>query len=216
MKKTLTMLVSASLCSCVHAGISDLSAEYRNGQVFLQWKESGLSPEARLTVWGSSKPITEKNFRNAEKLADRLNSGSARDWWRDVSSFVIPRSQEQKSEEIFAGQTAEKKSLSPKSQGFVIEDCGKPIPAGGGLHVHTPMTKAETGKRYYAVSCQDQGKFAGFTALKTPVEVRLAPIQAIQIAGKKIPRGSGKGRPLVVHLHGRGGGVGVDSRGRVL
>ena len=216
MNQTLTLLVSASLCSSVHAGLSDLTAQYRNGQVFLQWKESGLSPEARLTVWGSSKPITEKNFRNAEKLADRLNSNSARDWWRDVSSFVIPRSQEQKSEEIFAGQTAERKSLSPKSQGFVIEDCGKPIPAGGGLHVHTPMTKAETGKRYYAVSCQDQGKFAGFTALKTPVEVRLAPIQAIQIAGKKIPRGSGKGRPLVIHLHGRGGGVGVDSRGRAL
>lgn len=216
MNQTLTLLVSASLCSSVHAGLSDLTAQYRNGQVFLQWQESGLSPEARLTVWGSSKPITEKNFRQAEKLADRLNSNSALDWWRDVTSFVVPRSNEQKSEEIFAGQTAERKSLSPKGQGFVIEDCGKPIPVKGGLHVHTPMTKAETGKRYYAVSCQDQGKNAGFAALKIPVEVRIAPIQAIQIAGKKIPRGGGKGRPLVIHLHGRGGGVGVDSRGRAL
>ena len=84
MKKTLTLLVSASLCSSVHAGLSDLTAQYRNGQVFLQWKESGLSPEARLTIWGSSKPITEKNFSQAEKLADRLNSNSARDWWREI------------------------------------------------------------------------------------------------------------------------------------
>ena len=216
MKIISTLLVSALLCSSVHAGLSNLTAQYRNGQVFLQWKESGLSQEARLTVWGSSKPITEKNLSQAEKLADRLNANSARDWWRDVSSFVIPRSREQKSEEIFAGETAERKNLSPEIQGFVIEDCGKPIPANGGLHVHTPMTKAETGKRYYVVSCQDQGKPVGFVALKTPVEVNIAQIQAIQIAGKKIVRGSGKGRPLVVRLHGRGGGVGVDSKGRAV
>ena len=216
MNKTLTLLFSASLCSSVHAGLSDLTAEYRNGQVFLKWKETGLSPEARLTVWGSSKPITEQNCSRAEKLADRLNPSSAADWWRDVSSFVVQRSREQKSEEIFAGQTAEHKKLSPRQQGFVIEDCGKPIPASGGLHVHTPINRKETGKRYFAVSCRDQGKTAGFTALKKPVDVRMAPIQAIQIAGKKIPRGSGKGRPLVVNLHGRGGGVGVDSKGRAL
>ena len=216
MKKKLTILVPALVCSALHAGVSGLTANYRNGQVFLQWQESGLSPEARLTVWGSSEPITEQNFTQAEKLADRLNSNSAADWWRDVSSFVVQRSQKQKSEEIFAGQTAEQKTRAPRRQGFVIEDCGKPIPASGGLHVHTPMNGKETGKRYYAVSCQDQGKSAGFTALEKPIDVSMAPIQAIQIAGKKIPRGSGKGRPLVVYLHGRGGGVGVDSRGRAV
>ena len=198
------------------AGLSGLTAQYRNGQVFLQWRESGLSPEARLTVWGSSRPITEKNCRSAEKLADRLNSNSAEDWWRDVSSFVVTRSEEQKSEEIFAGQTAEQETGSPEKQGFVIRDGGRPIPVGGGLHVHTPMTPAETGKRYYAVTCRDRGKAAGFTTLQKPVAVRMAPIRPIRISDSKMPRGSGKGLPMLILLHGRGGGVGVDSQGRPL
>ena len=216
MNKTLLLLASALLCSTLHAGISGLTAKYRSGQVFLQWRESGLSPEARLTVWGSSEPITEENFRRAEKLADRLNAGSARDWWRDVSSFQVRRSKAQKSEEIFAGKTAqsEKKSLPP--QGFVIEDGGEPVPADGGLHVHTPLVPRETGKRYYAVSCQDRGKDAGFAALENPVEVSIAPIRAIRIAGPEMPGDKVKGLPLVVVLHGRGGGVGVNSDGRAV
>ena len=198
------------------AGLSGLSAQYRNGQVFLQWRETGLSPEARLTVWGSSKPITEKNCRFAEKLADRLNSNSSEDWWRDVSSFVVTRPDELKSEEIFAGRTAERETGSPEKQGFVIRDGGKPIPVGGGLHVHTPMTQEETGNRYYAVTCRDRGKAAGFTTLRKPVAVRMAPIRPIRIADSKMPRGSGKGLPMLIILHGRGGGVGVDSLGRPL
>ena len=216
MNSKLILLASAMLCSSVQAGISGLTAQYRNGQVFLQWKESDLSPKARLTVWGSSEPITEQNFSRAEKLADQLNVNSARDWWLDVSSFLTQRSKEQKSEEIFAGKTAQPKTGSSAVQGFVIEDCGKPIPADGGLHVHTPMNRRETGKRYYAVSCQDQGKTAGFTALEKPIKVSIAPTPAIRIAGSKVSRGSGKGRPLVVCLHGRGGGVGVDNKGRAL
>ena len=216
MKKRSKLPVPASHRSSVHAGLSGLTAQYRDGQVFLQWKESGLDPESRLTVWGSSEPITERNFSRAEKLADHLNVGSAGDWWRDVSSFLVPKPLTQKSEEIYAGKTAEQEGLSPKGQGFVIEDCGKPIPACGGLHVHTPMKRSETGRRYYAVSCQYGGQAAGFTALDAPVDVHTAPIRPIQISGRKIPRGSGKGRPLVVYLHGRGGGVGVDAEGRAL
>lgn len=216
MNKTLLLLASALICSTLHAGISGLTAQYRNGQVFLQWQESDLSPEARLTVWGSSKPITEQNFKQAEKLADQLNANSANDWWRDVSSFLVKRSKSQKSEEIFAGKTAQSKKKSLPPQGFVIEDGGQPIPAEGGLHVHTPMDPRETGKRYYAVSCKDQGKDAGFAALETPVEVSIAPAQAIRISGQEIPKNRSKGLPLVVVLHGRGGGVGVDSKGNAV
>ena len=215
MKKTLTALISASVCTtALHAEISDLTAEYRAGQVFLQWKETGLSPDARLTVWSSPDPITEQNYRSAQKLAGLLNSGSARDWWRDVSSFLVQKNKTIKHEEIFAGNRAGGQTVKAKDLGFVLTDFGKPIPPGGGLHVHTPMTKAETGKRYYAVSCEDQGKPAGFTTLKKPVTVKLERPQAIQIAGRKMPRGCGKGRPLLIYLHGRGGGVGVDSKGR--
>lgn len=216
MKKTLFLSGAALLCASAHAGVSGLTAEYRDGQVFLQWQESGLSPEARLTVWGSSEPITEANLARAEKLADKLNVNSARDWWRDVSAFLVRRTNAQKSEEIFAGNVAEKKASGPAARGFVIEEGGKPVPADGGLHVHTPMTRKETGKRYYAVTCVDGGKPAGFAALAKPVDVKLAPAQAIRIAGEKMARGSGKGLPLLVRLHGRGGGVGVDSRGRAV
>lgn len=213
MNKTLLLLASALICSTLHAGISGLTAQYRNGQVFLQWQESDLSPEARLTVWGSSEPITEQNFQQAEKLAENLNANSARDWWRDVSSFLVKRSKAQKSEEIFAGKTAQSQKRSLPPQGFVIEDGGNPIPVDGGLHVHTPMDSKETGRRYYAVSCLDQGKNAGFAALENPVEVSIAPVQAIRISGTEPPQGKAKGFPLIVALHGRGGGVGVDSNG---
>jgi dienelactone hydrolase len=215
MKKILSLAAAAAVGS-LSAEISDLTAEYRAGQVFLQWKETGLSPEARLTVWSSADPITEQNVRSAQKLAGQLNAGSARDWWRDVSSFLVQKNKTLKHEEIFAGNRAESKTAKAKEQGFVLTDHGKPIPSGGGLHVHTPMTEAETGKRYYAVTCVDQGKPAGFTALTKPVTVKLSKPQAIQIAGRRMPRGCGKGRPLLIYLHGRGGGVGVDSKGRAV
>ena len=195
MNKTLLLLASALICSTLHAGISGLTAQYRNGQVFLQWQESDLSPEARLTVWGSSEPITEQNFQQAEKLAENLNANSARDWWWDVSSFLVKRSKAQKSEEIFAGKTAQSQKRSLPPQGFIIEDGGKPIPVDGGLHVHTPMDPKETGKRYYAVSCLDQGKNAGFAALANPVEVSIAPVQAIRISGTMLPFSIGTRTP---------------------
>ena len=215
MKKLLSLATAAAVGS-LSANITDLTAEYRAGQVFLQWKENGLSPEARLSVWSSADPITEQNVQSAQKLAGQLNAGSARDWWRDVSSFLVQKNKTLKHEEIFAGSRAEGKTGKSEDRGFVLTDFGKPIPSGGGLHVHTPMTEAETGKRYYAVTCMDQGKPAGFTALTKPVTVKLGKPQAIQIAGRKMPRGCGKGRPLLIYLHGRGGGVGVDSKGRAV
>lgn len=90
MKKILSPAVAAAAGSPA-GDISDLTAEYRAGQVFLQWKETGLSPEAGLTVWSSPDPTGEQNYRSARKSADLLNPGSARDRWRDVSSSRIQK-----------------------------------------------------------------------------------------------------------------------------
>ena len=116
MKKLLSLATAAAVGS-LSANITDLTAEYRAGQVFLQWKENGLSPEARLSVWSSADPITEQNVQSAQKLAGQLNAGSARDWWRDVSSFLVQKNKTLKHEEIFAGNRARSKTGKAKDQG---------------------------------------------------------------------------------------------------
>ena len=199
--------------SCaVYAGLSDLTVECRNGQVFMRWKEADLPQSARISVYGSRERITLDNLAKAEELASLLNVGSARDWWQDVDMFLINRSQQQRNEENFAGNVADLDGAKGAQPGFVIEDNGAPISPEGGLHVHTPDS-TQTGRRYFAVLCQNDGKQIGFAATEAPIEVTAGPIQPIRLAGTDWGRGSCKGLPLVVTLHGRGGGVGVDKQG---
>ena len=202
------------LISCtVMGGLSNLTGECRNGQVFLQWEEKELPATARIAVYGSRERISLANLDQAEELASLLNVGSARDWWQDVNMFLVNRSQEARKEENFAGNVADLGEGSAEQPGFVITDNGAPIPPTGGLHVHTP-TLDQTGKRYFAVACRDTGKIVGFAATENPIEVVAAPIQPIRLGTKEWGRGSCKGLPLVVSLHGRGGGVGVDKQGK--
>ncbi len=213
MRKRTILSIGAAVLSCaVQAGVSNLTAECRNGQVFLQWQETDLPSTARLAVYGSDDKITEDNVWQAEELASLLNTGSARDWWRDVNMFLVNRSQKARSEENFAGNVADLDKQKKDFPGFVIEDNGKPIPPDGGLHVHTPTT-AQTGKRHYAVVCKNADKVIGFAATATPIDVVAAPARPIRLAGKGWEKDSCKGLPLVVTLHGRGGGVGVDGQG---
>lgn len=206
--------VGAMMVACTLNGeMADMTGECRNGQVFLQWKEDDLPEDARITVYGSSEKITVSNLSKAEVLADQLNVGSARDWWQDVNAFVVNRSKEARSEENFAGDVADLDGKKRVQPGFVIRDNGTPIPGDGGLHVHTP-DKNQTGKRYYAVLCSKDNNVFGFAATKTPIEVTSGAIQPIVIDGKKWEKGCAKGLPLVLMLHGRGGGVGVDSNGK--
>ena len=196
------------------AELSGLRGVCRNGQVFLQWNEKELPPDARLSVWSSDKPITPGNLKNARKLAGLLNTRSARDWWLDVSSFVIPRSKKAKSEEIFAGNVASEKQKSQKTAGFVIEEGGKALDPASGLHVHTPGP-GETGKRYFAVTAHRGTAEAVIASAVTaaPVEVISNDVQPIRISGRKLTQNCAKGLPLFISLHGRGGGTGVDAKG---
>ena len=217
MKNHLITLIAAwTICSGISAEdeLSGLRAEYRNSQIFLQWEENNLPPDARLSVWRAQKPLMPENLSSAECIADGLNPGSARDWWRDIDSFYVRKGNDKKSEEIFAGDVAAPGPGNKPVPGFVIQENGRPLDPHSGLHVHTPE---KPGSFYYAVSWKKgfHGKIEQFAALDTPVAVS-APGKAlpIRISGRALPAGSAKGLPLVILLHGRGGGAGVDSKGR--
>lgn len=216
MKRVFLPLLAAGTVSAVlSAGeLADLRAEYRDNQLFLQWRENNLSKEARLTVWRSTAPITRENLKSAECIADLLNPGSARDWWQDIDSFYIRKGNDKKSEEIFAGDVAEAGAQKKTIPGFVIKENGKPLDPRSGLHVHTPE---KPGTFHYAVSWKKgfHGAPEQLLPLAAPVTVT-APGKAapIRISGRKLAAGCAKGLPLIVQLHGRGGGAGVDSKGR--
>ena len=210
--KLLCSLLTGLTAGSVLAGVSDLSAVCRNGQVFLRWSEKDLPADTRLEVRGSDRPVTRENFEKASLLADLLNTGSAGDWWLDASNFLVKRTAAMRADEPFAGNTAQAGKKKTSRKGFVIEDGGSPIAPEGGLHVHTPR-KDETGKRFFAVVARSGGKVCGFASLAEPVEVGEGFARPIALTKKSLAEGSCKGLPLIVQLHGRGGGAGVDGKG---
>ena len=168
--KFLCCLLAGFAAGGVFAGLSDLTAVYRNGQVFLTWQEKDLPADTRLEVRGSDRPVTRENFEKAPLLADLLNTGSAEDWWLDASNFLVKRTAAMRADEPFAGDTAKAGAGKKSRKGFVIEDGGVPISPEGGLHVHTPR-RSETGKRFFAVVARSGGQVCGFAGLAEPVEV---------------------------------------------
>ena len=213
--KLLCTLLTGLAAGGALAGVSDLSAVYRNGQVFLRWSENNLPADARLEIRGCDRPVTRENFEKAALLADMLNTGSAEDWWLDVSNFLVKRTAALRADEPFAGDIAESGAGKKDRKGFVIEDGGSPIPAAGGLHVHTPR-RNETGKRFFAVIARSGGKVCGFSGLAEPVEVGPGFCRPLALSKRGPKKDSCKGMPLVIRLHGRGGGAGVDGRGRAV
>ncbi len=206
------------------AEIADLSAEARDGQVFLQWQEKELPQDARLTVWSSAAPITSLKASGVRCEADLLNPGSARDWWQDINSFYSKEAQNRKSkkggkakkflkeEDIFAGNVATENTAQKEIPGFIIKEDGKPLDPKSGLHVHTP---AEAGSRYFAVSWKKglDGEVQQFITVKSPVKFQQGKVTPFACAGKPLRKGCATGKPLILSVHGRGGGAGVDGKG---
>jgi hypothetical protein len=211
MKKLLWSIGMAAALTA-SAGVDGLNGAFRNGQLFLQWNESNLAPDTRLSVWSSDKPITKENVSSAVKAASLINVNSARDWWLDPDSFVIKRGKKAKGEEIFAGNVTDVGEQKKQVRGFVIENNGKPISAKGGLHVHTP---AKAGKYYFAVTTHKgfSDEITGFTATSSAIECGKGKATPIRLKGN-FSKDSAKGMPLTISLHGRGGGVGVDKNGK--
>ena len=96
LKKLLLSAGGAFVMATAHAGVENLTGEFRNGQLFLQWKESNLAADTRLSVWSSDAPITRENVTKAVKIGSMLNLHSARDWWLDIDSFIVKRSKSAK------------------------------------------------------------------------------------------------------------------------
>ncbi|NUP99574.1 MAG: hypothetical protein HUU35_06935, partial [Armatimonadetes bacterium] len=68
--------------------VSDLKAEYRDGQTFLTWRESGDLADARFEVWSAAQPLT--SLAGAVCEAKGLLPGSAVDWWLNPETYGAP------------------------------------------------------------------------------------------------------------------------------
>jgi hypothetical protein len=187
-------LVILLMVAVAHAAgpISELKATARAGQVFLTWHEAESPEGATFNVYLSDAPITK--LAKAKRIAHHIERHSARDWWEDPASF-------------------EKGKQPAKPVGFRIVNGGERLDPAGGLFVHT-VRKNARGKLFFAVTCSDPaGKentqvVAGENSLPDGVIAEAAEIQPIwQSQGTPTPSGAGKGKPLWLNLHAKGGVV---------
>jgi hypothetical protein len=65
-----------ALAALAAAAVTDVKAQFREGQTFITWKETGAA-EARYRVWRHTAPITAENFGQAKLLAE-VPAGSSR------------------------------------------------------------------------------------------------------------------------------------------
>ena len=175
------------------ASITEVKAVCRHGQVFLTWNEKELPPDAILSVYASRTPITAENLPQAMLLAKDILPGSARDWLKDPASF-------------------KKDAPHGEPVGFVIEPGAEPLNPSSGLHVHT-VTEQTAGDIYFAVLWKSRdtaispiiaNENATTIACHATVD---QPIPVWQGTPETEPQaGSFAGRPLILDLHGRGGG----------
>jgi len=180
--------------------VSNLSAVYRNGQVFVTWTEAETPPGTTFNVYSSVKPFGPRaRPGSALVLARHVHRHSARDWWQDPASFG-------------------KDAAAAAPAGFVIRDGGEPLDPSSGLFVHT-VTEKTAGRRFYAVTVtgpsgpEDRTLRSGRNALSSAVAARVAqPLPIWQGPGTLPREGSARGSALVLRLHGRGGGVTAGAR----
>ena len=175
------------------ASITDVKAVCRHGQVFLTWDEKELPQDAVLSVYASRSPITAENLPQAMLLAKDILPGSARDWLKDPASFK---------KDVPHGEPV----------GFVIEPGAEPLNPSSGLHVHT-VTQQTSGDIYFAVVWKNRDTalspiIAGENATTAPCHAAVdQPIPVWQSTPDKEPQpNSCEGLPLILDLHGRGGG----------
>lgn len=196
------VLIVVATAGCAAPAVTDLKAEYRDGQVFLTWNEApGL--EGRLAVRRSEQPITAANVAAATVVADYLNPGSANDWWLNPETYGNP---------LAADKETGKKPPIPH-EGFVIRPGAGKLNPDSGLHVHT-VSEGEPQSAYYAVTTRDAAGVenlevvAGQNALTQPVSQAVAAWQPLWQETGAPDLAAGKGLPLHVMLHaktGRGG-----------
>jgi len=163
------------------APVGELKATARNGQVFLTWKETETPPGTTFNVYLANKPITD--IAKATRIGHHIERHSAQDWWEDPASF--------------------KKGVKPgKPVGFRIQNGGERLDPSGGLFVHTVK---KDGELFLAVTTSEDAQ----TIATTSVVATRGKIEPIwQRDGQPPAPGTGKGKPLWLSLHAKGGVVG--------
>lgn len=170
--------------------VSELKAFYRDGQVFITWKEAETMEGSTFNVYVSPKLI--KNIKHEKLAAHNIERHSARDWWRDQASF-------------------KKDTPHGKPVGFIIESGGQSLDPNDGLFVYT-VPKEVKRKLYFAVTNTDEsGKenkniIIGRNSLSEGIEAFYAPVKPIWLGpGIQHEPGAGNDYPLNLILHSQGG-----------
>jgi hypothetical protein len=181
----------ATMTTLAAPSVGNVRGTFRNGQVFLQWDETELAADARLSVYSSPAAITAENVGKATCLAQHILVGSARDWWLDPASF-------------------DPGTPSSNHEGWRLVAGAQRIDPKGGLLVHT-VTAATAGPHYYAVQVEGQPTLAATTAPIVGQVEQVLPIWQDD-KGQLATAGAGKGSSLWIQLHGRGGGATAGKR----
>ena len=173
--------------------ITNLSGEYRHGQVFLTWSEATTTMGTTLNVCVSDRPITSETIASTMRIGHHIERHSARDWWQDPASFFV-----------------DGKPGMPS--GFVITTKATSLDPRMGLFVHT-VTEETQGACYFAVTAtesdgrEDPSIIPGENALQAPIAALIAPLRPVYIGTETAyTQNAGMGKALIFSLHGRGGG----------
>ena len=173
------------------AVVSELGAEYRNGQVFLTWREAPVPPGTTFNVYFSRRPVVdEAAVAAAARVCQWIEPRSAEDWTRDAGYYGKGRVPDPKT-----GKTPP----PPAPVGYILQDGGNRLDPTSGLHVHT-VAEDEQGDCYYAVTVVMNGRenrrvVPGENALRSPVAQQREPIRPIwQGAGRGVAIDSGSGK----------------------
>jgi hypothetical protein len=164
----------------------------RNGQVFLTWDENETPNGTSFNVYVADHPISD--VQDARRVGHHIEQRSGRDWWADPASFT-------------------KGADVAEPVGFRVDNDGPRLSPRSGLFVHTPSPETK-GPLYFAVTTTDANGHeetkivAGTNSLAAGVTPAPGPIKPIwQREGQAPAPGAGKGLPLSLELHGKGGVV---------
>ena len=159
--------------------VSNISAECRNGQVFLTWDEPAGNSD-NLRVYMSDEQITALSIDKAVLLTADVEPNSGHDWLTDPA--MCPRA-------------------TGPARGWIIEQGAAPLSDNSGLFVHT-VGENDPKKAFFAVlggKEQFSAIQAGVNSLETPVEISAGEVQAISQSAETIA--FKKNMPLVLYLH---------------
>ncbi len=172
--------------------VHELKATARDGQVFLTWQENETADGTSFNIYVAGKPITDVSM--ATRIGHHIERHSARDWWEDPASF-------------------KKHVPSGKPIGYRIGPGLDRLDPRGGLFVHT-LRKDSPAQLFFAVTHSDAGGkedatlTLGANSLAAGVTAAPGAIQPIwQADGPLANPEAGKGKPLWLNLHAKGGVV---------